>query len=274
LHVLLAQSTRRPVSAASIIARESLIPGCSGGPFSSGHGVPFHVAATTLRCHSALDRNIELKHALHRRFRHALANERDELVDYYVGTFGGINNVGEDARQRYSREHAATLADEGLINIASRSKALVLHDPSRYAIYDSRVAVSLNYLVIRRVGHGRGYIGRKDGRKCFPLPPTRAQGARAARDACRTLSRRYDIPFYSSTSSEFYKDYLRAIREAAEPVERLGTPGDLHALGREHAVRHGRAVRSRAACRVPILRAPLLHSRGRSEEGRAHRFAG
>ena len=170
----------------------------------------------TLRCHSALDRNIELKHALHRQFRHALANERDELVDYYVRTFGGINNVGEDARQRYSREHAATLADEELINIASRSKALVLHDPSRYAIYDSRVAVSLNHLVIRRVGHGRGYIGRKDGRKCFPLPPTKAQGTRAAHKACRTLSRRYDIPFYSSTSSEFYKDYLRAIREAAE----------------------------------------------------------
>ena len=103
-----------------------------------------------------------------------------------------------------------------LSSIASRSKALVLHDPSRYAIYDSRVAVSLNHLVIRRVGPGRGYIGRKDGRKCFPLPPTKAQGTRAVHKACRTLSRRYDIPFYSSTSSEFYKDYLRAIREAAE----------------------------------------------------------
>ena len=91
----------------------------------------------------------------------------------------------------------------------------MLHDPSCYAIYDSRVAVSLNYLVIRRVGHGRGYIGRKDGRKCFPLPPTKAQGTGAAHVACRTLSKRYDIPFYGSTS-EFYKDYLRAIHEAAE----------------------------------------------------------
>jgi hypothetical protein len=81
----------------------------------------------TLRCHSALDRNIELKHELHARFRHALANEREGLVGYYVKTWGGIN-IGDDTRRRYAREHPATLADEGLTNIASRSKALVLHD--------------------------------------------------------------------------------------------------------------------------------------------------
>ena len=168
----------------------------------------------SLRCHSALDRNIELKRELHSRFRYALGNEREGLVDYYVETWGGIN-IGDDTRRRYAREHPAALADEGLTNIASRSKALVLHDPSRYAIYDSRVAVSLNYLVIRRVGHDRGYIGQKDGRKCFPLPATRATGTEAAHRACRTLSERFDIPFYDAVASDFYDDYLRAIREAA-----------------------------------------------------------
>ena len=168
----------------------------------------------TLPRHSALDRNIELKHALHARFRNTPADERERLVGYYVTTWGRIN-IGADTRQRYAREHAATLADDGRVNIASRSKALVLHDPSRYAIYDSRVAVSLNYLVIRRVGHGRGYIGTKDGRKCFPLPPTKAKGAGAAHRACRTLSERFDIPSYNAAAPDFYHDYLRAIREAA-----------------------------------------------------------
>ena len=171
-----------------------------------------------LRSHSELDRNIELKRELHARFRNAPGDERERLVDYYVTTWGVIN-IGADTRQRYARERAATLAGKGLVNIASRSKALVLHDPSRYAIYDSRVAVSLNHLVIRRVGHDRGpgHIGWKDGRKCFPLPqPRPGTSMEAAHKACRTLSKRYDIPFYSSTSSEFYKDYLRAIREAAE----------------------------------------------------------
>ena len=62
LHVLLAQSTRRPVSAASIIARESLIPGCSGGPFSSGHGVPFHVAVTSIEPRELADRAVDALH--------------------------------------------------------------------------------------------------------------------------------------------------------------------------------------------------------------------
>ena len=170
----------------------------------------------TLRCHSALDRNIELKRELHARFPHALANEREDLVGYYVKTWGRIN-IGEETRQRYAREHPTTLAEEGLTNIASRSKALVLHDPSRYAIYDSRVAVSLNYLVIRRVGHDRGpgHIGWKDGRKCFPLPPSQAKETTAAHEACRTLSERFDIPFYDKGAPAFYDDYLRAIREAA-----------------------------------------------------------
>ena len=167
-----------------------------------------------LRTYSQLDRNIELKHALHARFRNAPGDERERLVDYYVKTFGRIP-IGADARRRYARQHAATLADEGLTNIASRSKALVLHDASRYAIYDSRVAVSLNYLVIRRVGHGRGYIGQRDGRKCFPLPQPKARAIEAAHRACRTLSERFDIPFYAATAPDFYDDYLRVIREAA-----------------------------------------------------------
>ena len=168
----------------------------------------------TLRACSELDRNIELKHALHARFRHASGEEREALVAYYVTTWGRIH-IGADTRRRYARERAATLADEGLTNIASRSKALVLHDPSRYAIYDSRVAVSLNYLAIRRVGHGPGYVGQADGRKCFPLPPTRATWTEAAHEACRTLSERFDIPFYDATAPDFYADYLHAVREAA-----------------------------------------------------------
>ncbi len=168
----------------------------------------------TLRSHSPLDRNIELKRELHARFRRALGDEREKLVDYYVKTWGGIKKIGNDTRQRYAREHPATLARERN-NIASRSKALVLHDPSRYAIYDSRVAVSLNYLVIRRVDHGRGSIGQKDGRKCFPLPLSQAKGTKAAHKACRTVAGQFGIPFYDGGAPDFYHDYLRAIREAA-----------------------------------------------------------
>ena len=167
-----------------------------------------------LRSYSELDRNIELKRELHERFENAPSDEREKLVRYYVTTWGGIK-IGTETFRRYACERTEPLAGSGLDGIASRSKALVLHDPSRYAIYDSRVAVSLNYLVIRRVGHGRGYIGQRDGRKCFPLPPPRATWTQSAHRACRTLSERFDIPFYSKTAPDFYSDYLRCIRVAA-----------------------------------------------------------
>lgn len=170
----------------------------------------------TLRSYSALDRNVELKHALHPLFKNAADEEREKLVRYYVKTWGRIKKIGDDTCRQYAHGSAEDLAGRGLKNIASRSKALVLHDPSRYAIYDSRVAVSLNYLVIRRVGHGRGYIGQKDGRKCFPLPPSRANDwTQSAYDACRTLSKRFCILFYDKNDPDFYADYLRGIREAA-----------------------------------------------------------
>lgn len=173
------------------------------------------LTGVVLRSYSALDRNVELKHALHPLFKNAADEEREKLVRYYVTTWGGIN-IGDNTCRQYARGSAGDLAGRGLKNIASRSKALVLHDPSRYAIYDSRVAVSLNYLVIRRVGHDRGYIGQKDGRKCFPLPPSKAKDwTESAHGACRTLSDRFAIPFYENNESDFYADYLRGIREAA-----------------------------------------------------------
>lgn len=176
------------------------------------------LTGVTLCSCSALDRNVELKHALHSLFKNAADEEqerkREELVRYYVTTWGRIN-IGDDTCRQYARESAEDLARRGLENIASRSKALILHDPSRYAIYDSRVAVSLNYLVIRRVVYGPGYIGRKDGRKCFPFPPSRAYWTQSAHGACKTLSKRFDIPFYDRNGPDFYADYLRGIREGS-----------------------------------------------------------
>ena len=53
LRVLLARSTRRPCLAPVDHPRGIAVSECSGGPFSSVHGVPFHLAATTMSQHSA-----------------------------------------------------------------------------------------------------------------------------------------------------------------------------------------------------------------------------
>ena len=180
---------------------------------------------TRLRSYSRLDKNIELKHALHERFVQAPCDERTRIVKYYVEVFGGIHGLVPDVLREYACDRAKSLASHGLERIASRSKALVLHDPRRYAIYDSRVSVSLNYLILRRIGHGRGHLGQKDGRKCFPLPPSRNALIQNAQRTCRTLAERFGIDFYddspSPDSEHFYCVYLRCLKDCAQRLGEL-----------------------------------------------------
>ena len=178
-----------------------------------------------LRSYSRLDKNIELKHALHERFVQAPSDERTRIVKYYVEVFGGIHGLAPDILRECACDRAKSLASHGLERIASRSKALVLHDPQRYAIYDSRVSVSLNYLIIRRIGHGRGHLGQKDGRKCFPLPPSQNALIQNAQRTCKTLAERFGIDFYddspSPDSEHFYRVYLRCLKDCAQRLGKL-----------------------------------------------------
>ena len=188
-------------------------------------GKLFEHTGIRLRSYSRLDKNIELKHALHERFVQAPSDERARIVKYYVEVFGGIHGLAPDILPEYACDRAKSLAGHGLERIASRSKALVLHDPLRYAIYDSRVSVSLNYLIIRRIGHGHGYLGQYDGRKCFPLPPSQNKHVQHAQSTCRTLAGRFGIGFYddnpSPGSDHFYRDYLWSLRECARRLGEL-----------------------------------------------------
>ncbi len=188
-------------------------------------GKLFEHTGIRLRSYSRLDKNIELKHALHERFVQAGCDERTRIVKYYVEVFGGIHGLAPGILRDYACDRAEGLASHSLERIASRSKALVLHDPLRYAIYDSRVSVSLNYLIIRRIGHGRGYLGQHDGRKCFPLPPSQNKLVQHAQSTCRTLAERFGLDFYDdspSTGSEhFYLDYLNSLRDCARRLGEL-----------------------------------------------------
>lgn len=188
-------------------------------------GKLFEHTGIRLRSYSRLDKNIELKHALHERFMQASCDERTRIVKYYVEVFGGIRGLAPDILRDYACDRAKSLAGHGLERIASRSKALVLHNPLRYAIYDSRVSVSLNYLIIRRIGHGRGYLGQNDGRKCFPVPPSRNRLIQDAQSTCRTLAERFGIDFYdddpSPEAEHFYCDYLRSLRRSARRLGEL-----------------------------------------------------
>ena len=76
-----------------------------------------------------------------------------------------------------------------------------------YAIYDSRVAVSLNYIVARKGDRGR------DERRGFPVPSSKNAHISNARKVCKTLSQRFGIACHDKSS--FYLEYCRCIAKSA-----------------------------------------------------------
>jgi hypothetical protein len=94
-------------------------------------------------------KNIILKHELH----NAWKNEPDrkkkaEIIKYYIKVWGGIKRNSDNLMEKYST-NPHFFIDLGKKGIASWSKALVIHDPNKYAIFDARVSISLNYLQLK-----------------------------------------------------------------------------------------------------------------------------
>ena len=160
------------------------------------------------------DKAIELKWLLHGLFKRADCNRKRRLVKYYVRVWGGIRRNSEETIRKYACHSPEELISRGVAGIASWSKALALHDPSTYAIYDARVAVSLNYIVARKGDRGR------DERRGFPVPPSQNAYISNARRVCETLSRRFGIACHDKSS--FYPEYCRCIAKSANILsERL-----------------------------------------------------
>jgi hypothetical protein len=95
-----------------------------------------------------LERNISLKYALHEAWLQSENNlqRRGDLIQYYITYWGGIWGNGPERMNLYRNSNPENLIMLGLQGIASWSKALVIHDPNQYAIYDVRVVAILNYL--------------------------------------------------------------------------------------------------------------------------------
>lgn len=95
-----------------------------------------------------LERNLSLKNALHNAWLESEDNiqRRGDLIQYYISIWGGIRGNRAVTMNFYRTADAESLIMRGLTGIASWSKALVIHNPNQYAIYDVRVVATLNYL--------------------------------------------------------------------------------------------------------------------------------
>lgn len=89
----------------------------------------------------------KLKESLHTAWGHANVKDKAKLESWYVVVFGGVRSNNPKTLANYSSKSTHDLVQLGRKGIASWSKMLCVRDPSKYLIFDARVAVSLNSLL-------------------------------------------------------------------------------------------------------------------------------
>jgi hypothetical protein len=92
--------------------------------------------------------NVALKLQLSALYSSADNQGKKEIVRYYISEWGGIRRNTEERILSYALDTPESLISKGSQGIASWSKALCIRFPNDYAIYDARVALSLNCLQI------------------------------------------------------------------------------------------------------------------------------
>jgi hypothetical protein len=119
------------------------------------------------------ERNIELKNGLHNTWNMSPLITKGDIIEYYISTWGHINGNNAATMNLYRTQTTNQLLARGYNGISSWSKALVIHNPGNYFIYDSRVALTINWLQ-KKYGLINDYK--------FQIPPSQAKGvAKAAR---------------------------------------------------------------------------------------------
>lgn len=97
---------------------------------------------------NAFSQNENLKKQLSSQYQTASPDQKIELIRYYIAVWGGVRRNSAEKISAYALKPPSELIANGVAGIASWSKALSIREPDRYAIYDARVAVSLNALQI------------------------------------------------------------------------------------------------------------------------------
>lgn len=155
----------------------------------------------TLPAGNRVFKNLHLKEQLHLKWK----NEPDEkikgqLIEYYIVKWGGIKGNSNDTLDIYKTSPAEKLISRGVNGVSSWSKALVLHDCNKYAIFDSRVSSSLNHLQI---------INNTKNKILFPILPSRNNEIIIANKHLKHISKDWE-KLGTDTFYNFYLDLLSA----------------------------------------------------------------
>jgi hypothetical protein len=154
------------------------------------------------RNNKPFDRNIDLKNGLHATWSNSNnLNIKGDIIEYYIKVWGGIRGNSAATMSNYRTQNTNQLLNIGYSGISSWSKALVIHNPSQYFIYDSRVAISINWLQIK-YNLGNNYK--------FSIPPSQATGVGEAQ---RLLNLNNNWNNWANTipQDETYSKYLELL---------------------------------------------------------------
>jgi len=163
---------------------------------------------------------IRLRHELSVQWKAADASERERLAEWYVTVWGRVNTRKTETISSYANNSPeAVIQNNGFKGIASWSKVLAMREPTKFAIYDSRVAVALNSLQI--VSSNSSWIA-------FRIPPWRKAvrkdgimdlAAKAIRAAHASVTNLQKIP-----GPQTYAAYLSILHELSRthgPIEEI-----------------------------------------------------
>jgi hypothetical protein len=154
---------------------------------------------------SAYAQNVALKLQLSRMYSTADDHLKEEITRYYIVKWGGIKKNTDDNIRSYALDHPTSLIAKGSKGIASWSKALCIRSPNEYAIYDARVALSLNCLQI---------ISQVDTPIVFPL--LLGQNKLIRLGTKMVLRYAYAHGWAVAHESGFYRQYNSILSSAAQ----------------------------------------------------------
>jgi hypothetical protein len=97
------------------------------------------------------------------------------------------------------------LIKRGINGVSSWSKALVLHDCNKYAIFDARVSISLNYLQV---------INNTKDKILFPILPSQNNKIKFANRKLKEISKDWK----KVGNNEFYSLYLELLYVTAKEL--------------------------------------------------------
>ena len=153
-----------------------------------------------------VNRNLLLKEQLHSKWSQSDEILKGKLIEYYIVKWGGIKGNKNETLHIYKTSSSQELINRGVNGVSSWSKALVIHDCNKYAIFDSRVSSSLNYLQV---------VNNTKEKILFPILPSQNKEITKANKKLKLISK----DWLKLNKNEFYNFYLELLYITAKELK-------------------------------------------------------